>query len=157
MLVAPLALLAPLMFIDMGLFLVVVVPVGFALTAAWMLAPGVTWTPVQAVGGNGAEAVAEAVMVIADVSAKVPPDWVAITRYVPAVCPAVYSSEETVPPVATAVTVTGVVEPSLILPDAVNCCFAPGASEIDAGVRTTPWRTGLGAGDPLAALSHLWT
>jgi hypothetical protein len=30
LLVAPLALLAPLMFIDMGLFLVVVVPVGFA-------------------------------------------------------------------------------------------------------------------------------
>jgi len=51
LLVAPLALLAPLMFIDMGLFLVVVVPVGFATllaagrrVAGWRLAiPGVAF------------------------------------------------------------------------------------------------------------------
>jgi len=39
--------------------------------------------------------------VMADVSAREPPFWLAMTRYVPAVCPAAYQPPpETVPPVA---------------------------------------------------------
>src|SRR5690242_21356643 len=57
------------------------VPVPLALTAFWMLEPGATETPEQAVppggGGGGAGA---AVTLIWAVSARLPPLWVATTR-----------------------------------------------------------------------------
>ena len=56
-------------------------------------------------------------MVTAAVSTSEPPLWVAVTRNVPAVLPAVKSPFDVmVPPVAENVAMIGTVEPSLIWP-----------------------------------------
>ena len=82
-------------------------------------------------------------MVTDAVSARVPPCWVAITRNVPAVAPAVYAPvPETVPPVADQFTLTLDVLPSDMRPIAENCCPAPGDRFTLEGVTSTPVNVG---------------
>ena len=62
----------------------------------------------------------------------------AITRYVPALCPAVYKpAAEMVPPVAEYATVTATLSPFFFLPYAANCSVFPTVTEAVAGVRIT--------------------
>jgi hypothetical protein len=101
-----------------------------------------------------------AVMETADVSAFPPP--VAITRYVPAVEPAVNQPEElTVPPVAVQVIVGSAVLPSLQVAATANCWLAPAASETgfgvtarDVRVRTFTVTAEVSAKPPLAAMTR---
>ncbi len=88
-------------------------------------------------------------------SAFVPPCCTAITWYVPAVAPAVYSPlVETLPPVALHVTLTLPVDPSLIFPAALNCCVALAATPAVAGVTTTDESVGVAGGVAAASCHH---
>ena len=82
-------------------------------------------------------------IVTVEVSARLPPVTVAMTRKLPVVPPAVYNPPfEMVPPVAVQVTGGGVVLPSLHWPRTVNCWLALVTTEAVDGDTTTPVSTG---------------
>ncbi len=93
-------------------------------------------------------------MVTTEVSALVPPCWMAMTRKVPGLLPAKYvPTDEMLPPVASYKTPTGPVFPSLQVPVGENCCMPPSASATAEGESTRDISVGDAVGVELRTVT----